>query len=486
MAEAEQNRIDVFGVALAMADAASATDAPDALLKSVMHSVSASGGAVILRREGSYVVELALDERGDRLSADETLLSEMVVRDVLHSGEPIHVRGALTHPRYSEATSVLARQMKSVACLPIGAPPHVLGALFLASVTERNLLSSAEVDAIQLLATTALPFLLKREQERAESNVSDDLIESMLPGESARMSALRETLRRVAPLPLSVLIRGETGSGKDVVARAVHALSQQSDRPMVSLNCAAVPENLLAAELFGAEKGAYTGIDQSRRGRLELAHESTLFLDEVGDMPLPMQAVLLRALEEGAVTPLGSESSRPAKFRLLAATHRDLDQEVASGKFREDLLFRLREVELNLPPLRERGDDLLLLSRMFIRSASMQFGSKMPALSDAALEAMRSHPWKGNVRELKSCLRRAVALSAGETIAPEHLQLGGSLRPSARSLASDALEEGLSLSAARDSFSRRVAEEALGKHGSREAAAAALGISTRSLYRLLH
>jgi transcriptional regulator with PAS, ATPase and Fis domain len=250
---------------------------------------------------------------------------------------------------------------------------------------------------------------------------------------------------------------------------------------MIALNCAAVPESLLAVELFGCKKGAYTGAVSDRMGRIEAADGSTLFLDEVGDMPIPMQVALLRVLEERAVTRVGENTERAVDFRLVAATSLDLDAAVESGRFRKDLLYRVRELAVTLPPLRDRSGDVLLLASLFLHQCERQLGIARLTLSSASERAIQKHRWEGNVRELRAVMRRASILSDGTVIEPDHLQLDGT---PAREETLGPIE--LPLAEAREQFVVRYVTAVLNRHdGNREAAAAALGISVRSLYRYL-
>ncbi|MEM8932227.1 MAG: sigma 54-interacting transcriptional regulator, partial [Acidobacteriota bacterium] len=223
------------------------------------------------------------------------------------------------------------------------------------------------------------------------------------------MLDLQVDLAKVGPTAASVVIRGETGTGKEVVARRLHALSPRVDGPFVALNCAAVPETLLESELFGHRKGAFTGADRDRAGRFREAHGGTLFLDEIGDLPLAAQAKLLRVLQERVVEPLGGGPAVDVDVRVLAATHRDLKAKVEAGTFRDDLYYRLCVVDLELPPLRERGDDVLRLARAFLIAS----GSRITELGPDAAGALRRHPWPGNVRELKNAIDRAAIFADG-------------------------------------------------------------------------
>lgn len=230
-------------------------------------------------------------------------------------------------------------------------------------------------------------------------------------GTSAAMLAVKERIAKVARSMAPVLIRGESGTGKELAARALHANSHRAQGPWVAVNCSAIPEALLEAEFFGAKKGAYTGAAQDRIGFFQAAHGGTLFLDEIGDLPLAMQAKLLRAIQERKVRPLGSNAEEIVDVRLVSATHKDLAAEVAAHTFRQDLYYRLNVIDIHLPPLRERKDDLEALCRAILQRICAESGSPVPAISTYMLEQLKQHPLKGNVRELENLLHRAMALS---------------------------------------------------------------------------
>jgi transcriptional regulator with GAF, ATPase, and Fis domain len=242
-------------------------------------------------------------------------------------------------------------------------------------------------------------------------------------GRSPAMIAVFDLIERVAPSDVSVLIQGETGTGKELVARAVHDASRRAARPFVAVNCAAVPANLLESELFGHVRGAFTGAVADRAGHFRSADGGTLFLDEIGDMPLEMQAKLLRVLQEGEVRPVGGSKTHRVDVRVVAATHRDLKAMCAEGRFREDLLFRLDVVRLELPPLRDREGDVALLAGALVGKLAAELGVVTPELTPEALERLAAWRWPGNVRELENELRRAIALSGGR-IGPEDLSPG--------------------------------------------------------------
>jgi DNA-binding NtrC family response regulator len=242
-------------------------------------------------------------------------------------------------------------------------------------------------------------------------------------GEDGKLRQVSQQLHRAAATDATVLLEGESGTGKELFARALHALSPRSDGPFVAINCAAIPETLLESELFGHEKGAFTGASQRKPGRFELAHRGTLFLDEIGDLPLALQAKILRALEQKQFERVGGTQSLVVDVRVVAATNRNLKQRVAERQFREDLYFRLSVFPIQIPPLRERGDDVLILARHFVEKFCKDLNKKALLLAPAAIEDIKTYAWPGNVRELQNCIERAVILTEGDAIQPRHLNL---------------------------------------------------------------
>ncbi|MGE0709513.1 MAG: sigma-54-dependent transcriptional regulator [Planctomycetota bacterium] len=254
-----------------------------------------------------------------------------------------------------------------------------------------------------------------REQTRREPHFAE------LVGESQPMQGLFRLLDKVAPTDSAVLIQGETGTGKELCARALHARSRRAGQPFVAVNCAALPEGLLESELFGHLKGAFSGAERDNPGLLTRAHGGTLFLDEVGDMPQALQAKVLRVLQDGRVRPVGGASEREVDLRVIAATHRDLEAAIERGAFREDLYFRLHVIEVEIPPLRARGNDVLLLAQSFVERYAEKFSKQVTGLSSQAAERLLAYDWPGNVRELQNCIERAVTLTESPQLVPADL-----------------------------------------------------------------
>jgi two-component system, NtrC family, nitrogen regulation response regulator NtrX len=267
-----------------------------------------------------------------------------------------------------------------------------------------------------VLLTLAAALELRRSRELNRALVDDRTGGADLVGSSPPIEAVREMIRRVAPTEARVLITGESGTGKELAASLVHRWSARASGPFVPVNCAAIPRELVESELFGHERGAFTGATERRRGRFELASGGTLFLDEVGDLSLEAQAKLLRALESGEIERVGGTGAVPVDVRVLAATHRDLRAEAAAGRFREDLFFRLHVIPLHLPPLRERGGDVGLLAGHFLARTGGRHGLRPPRLDPGALRALEAHPWPGNVRELANVVERIAILHPGSAV----------------------------------------------------------------------
>ena len=319
-------------------------------------------------------------------------------------------------------------------------------------------------------------------QTRHEAPVTPS--EPALVGHSLAIIQVMKTLARVAPSQAAVLVAGETGTGKELVARMLHRFSDRADRRFVAVNCSALAEGLLESELFGHVKGAFTGASASRPGLFREADRGTLFLDEIGDISPALQARLLRALQEHEIVPVGSESPVKVDVRVLAATHRDLPALVREGRFREDLYYRLNVVTLTLPPLRDRRQDIPLLLDHFLRSLALRHGRGPVAVDPEAQQRLLGYDWPGNIRELQNVLERAMLLAEQDVIGPEHLppEVRPSSRPPAAVLPSDGDEPLRSLEELERGHVQRVLA-ATG--GSREGAARILGISRRTLTRMI-
>ena len=338
-----------------------------------------------------------------------------------------------------------------------------------------------KMDEFQVVVARALDRRRLQKQVKALRDSQPSGLEGLI-GQSEALKRVVDMAHRAAPTDLTILVQGESGTGKEVLARAIHRLSVRKDGPFVPVNCAAIPEGLLESELFGHERGAFTGAVRARPGRFELAKEGTLFLDEIGDMPLSMHAKILRVLQEREFERVGGTRTMTADVRVIAATHRDLDAAVAQGTFRQDLFYRLQGVGIVLPPLRERVDDLPLLATHLLERAAQRLTRQPAVLSPEALRCLWTYPWPGNVRELQHVLEGAMVLSDG-VIRPDHLppaiQRAAQARPAtlAGPVLSGSLDEAL------EEWERRMILDALQQtQGVQARAAKILGVSERSLW----
>jgi DNA-binding NtrC family response regulator len=318
---------------------------------------------------------------------------------------------------------------------------------------------------------------LERRRLRAEvKDLRRQLGESSLVGRSPALRALQQAIARLAPIPSTVLILGESGSGKELVARDLHRLGQSAAGPFVAINCAALPEQLIESELFGHEKGAFTGAVASRKGAFEAAEQGTLFLDELGELPLAMQAKLLRALEERRVTRLGGNRPLAVTARVVAATNRDLEAEVAAGRFRQDLLYRINAHQIHVPALRDRREDIPVIAEKFLADLCDRFGMRRKRLAGEASALLMAYDWKkNNVRELRNAIERMIIASDGEVIRAEHVPV--ELR-SVSSAPAGGAERPTTLQERKSTAERQIILEALERNGGHVTRTAAeLGLS---------
>ncbi|MGD0906286.1 MAG: sigma-54 dependent transcriptional regulator [Candidatus Acidiferrales bacterium] len=311
-----------------------------------------------------------------------------------------------------------------------------------------------------------------------------------LHGSAPAMQELFALAQKIGPCDVNVLITGETGTGKELLARAIHQTSPRAARPIVAFSCANLPDTLIEDELFGHEKGAFTGALGMRRGRLEMADQGSLFLDEVGDLGIGLQPKLLRVLQERSFERLGGNSTVNVNIRLISATNRNLEEMVQQGKFREDLFYRLNVVHMHIPPLRERRDDIILLAQLFLLAANQQFNKKVKRFSHEALLALEEYAWPGNVRELENAVQRAVVLSEGQTVEVSHLPLNVR-KHSDEAAVFNGLDEGAAINSTYEAevrqFKRRLILRTLRKCSwSKVDSARALGVARGYLHRLIN
>ena len=333
----------------------------------------------------------------------------------------------------------------------------------------------AQIDELKIVLRRTFDVArLEREYREAQQRLGGEGLHGML-GASPQMLAVFASIRKVARSDAPVLVLGESGTGKEMTALGIHHQSERRDGPFVAINCSAIPEALLESELFGHEKGSFTGAHAQRKGRFETAEGGTLFLDEIGELPPQLQVKLLRFLQERTVERVGGRVPLEVDARVIAATNVDLDKARLEGRFREDLYYRLAVVVLRLPPLRDRSKDVPLLAQAFLQKSTAENG-RQPKLAPEAVLALEAHPWPGNVRELENRMRRAVIMCDGRRITPADLELAGPETP----------RVARTLKEARDELERGMLQDALTRHqGKITAAAEELGVSRPTLYELM-
>ncbi len=338
------------------------------------------------------------------------------------------------------------------------------------------LVKPIDIDELQVLLRRCFHVAqLEREFLELKRSRNSDGFEGMI-GSSKSMQNVFETIRKVATADASIMILGESGTGKEVAARAIHQLSNRKGQPFIAINCSAIPENLLESELFGHEKGSFTGAHAQHIGKIEQSNGGTLFLDEIGEVPLQVQVKLLRFLQEGTIERVGGRETIQVDARILAATNADLKKGMAEGSFREDFYFRLAVIELLLPPLRERGEDLTLIATQLLQKFAKENNKPGLTYAKRTLSALYKHDWSGNVRELQNRIRRATIMCDGKTITPEDLELNATA-PS---------KSGQTLKEAREELEREMIQVSLKKHSNRiTTAASELGVSRPTLYELM-
>lgn len=408
----------------------------------------------------------------------------------------------------NEALDLLPKEMPSVVVLDLGLPPDpdgateglaTLQAILDAQPQTKVIIASGNEDrenAVRAISLGAYDFCAKPVDIEMLSLIIErawhvfklevenrQLLEdgqaspfgSIITEDSSVQQACR-TIEKVAGTDVTVLVTGESGTGKELMARALHDISPRAGNTFVAINCAAIPETLLESELFGFEKGAFTGAAKQTIGKIEVADQGTLFLDEIGDLPSSLQAKLLRFLQDRVVERLGGRRQIPVDVRIVCATHQNLEAMIAAGTFREDLYYRLNEINVHIPPLRERQGDAILLARFFLNRFNEQYKKSLRGYSDAALIALGNHRWPGNVRQLENLVKKAVIMAEGKTIKPDDLEM------------SEATDSGelLTIKEVRERAERRHIQDVLAAtEGNVSKTAKLLGVSRPTLYDLL-
>src|SRR6185503_13374730 len=331
-------------------------------------------------------------------------ISDSIVRQVIEKARPVIVSDALADTHFGQSESVIAMKLSSVMCAPLLSQGEVIGALYVGNDKVKHLFDRTQLELLSIFASQASLILqnamllnaLRADKAKLTAELHDKKLGEII-GACPSMIEVFRKLQKVAGTDISVLITGETGTGKELIARELHRRSQRDGGPFVTINCGAIPENLIESELFGHVKGAFTGAIMSRPGKFQVADKGTLFLDEIGELPLNLQVKLLRALQERVVYRVGDSKPEKVDMRVVAATNRVLEDEIRGGRFREDLYYRLNVVNLYLPPLRDRGDDVLIIAKALLSKHAGEMNSHVQGFTPQALAAIKKYSWPGNI-----------------------------------------------------------------------------------------
>jgi Nif-specific regulatory protein len=462
---------------------------PDELLEKVleiaMTHLSAERGFVMLTdpdSEMGYTV-VALKNFNSKKAGNEFAASSSVVKSVLRSGEAVLTFDAMSDERFESSVSIMAQKILSIICLPLRSGEQITGAIYLDSSKSRKAFTDDALKFLTIFGNLSAIAIenakkissLQAENLRLKNEAGVSHLFSNIIGASEKWKKVLEISQRVLDVDAAVLVTGESGTGKELVARAIHENGLRKDKPFVTVNCTALPENLMESELFGYVKGSFTGANTDKKGLVEVANGGTLFLDEIGELPLALQAKILRLLQEKEYRRVGDTVSRKADIRIIAATNKDLKEETKNGKFREDLFFRLNVIGIHLPPLRERKEDIPLLASYFVKRAAENYKRPITGIHPDVMKILLANQWQGNVREFQNVIERAVVLCRGNQLTRDDFLFDSSdktaLQKSSMTLAD---------------FERQLIETTLAEMGgNRTRTAERLGVSLRWLqYRI--
>ena len=460
-------------------------------------------------RTSELMIEVAHGLDQEQIERGRYRVGEGITGKVVAAGEPIVVPNLGKEPLFLDRTgarSEIDRNNISFICVPIKLDKKTIGALSVDRLFKQDISFEEDVRLLTIISSmlaqaVRIQEMVEKEKETLKSEnflLRKELkkkfrVENIV-GESKRMADVFASIELVCQTRATVLLRGESGTGKERVAHAIHYLSDRADGPFIRVSCAALPDTLLESELFGYEKGAFTGANASKKGRFEMAHGGTLFLDEIGDIPMTTQIKLLRVLQEREFERVGGTQSIRVDIRLIAATNKNLEKEVQAGNFRQDLYYRLNVIPIFLPTLRERKEDVPLLTNYFLKKANDDNGKKVQYISDEAMDYLMNYSWPGNVRELENAIERAVVLCKGDTLTPDLFPIPGTkTHPVLTGMQApepfkdiETLEKESSLTEAVSSLEKKLITDAMKQAGGNQRKAAKiLGITDRILgYKL--
>jgi Nif-specific regulatory protein len=458
------------------------------IIETATRAMDAKAGSLLLldRKTRRLYFQVATGEKRETIKSFEVALGQGIAGMVAQKGLPLLIPDVTKDQRwYKEISDAIGFETRSIACVPMRVGTDVIGVVQIIDKQDGSCLKDTDLMLLQVYADLAAAAIGNAKRLARINQENKDLkaalgVKNTIIGESNALKKVLSDALKAAGSKTSVLITGESGTGKELLARLIHDASPRKDSSLIALNCAALPVTLLEDELFGHEKGAFTGAVSRKTGKFELADGGTIFLDEIGEMAPEMQAKLLRVIQEGVFYRVGGNSPVQVDVRVLSATNREIEKEVAAGRFREDLFYRLNVIQLTIPPLRERKEDIALLCDHFLTTFRLEQGTPQLTITPAAMGKIVAYSWPGNVRELRNALERAVVMGDGHQIMPGDLPIEGdrSNHPG--------LEIGLTLQEATDKFKKAFIEMNLEQNaGNRSRAAKAMDIQRTYLSRLI-
>jgi transcriptional regulator with GAF, ATPase, and Fis domain len=459
----------------------------DALLETLMDEVvsltGADKGFLLTVDDTDLTVRTARNLNRETIFAGLDQISDSIISKVLETRQPLIVSDALNDTQFQASQSVMQLRLCSVMCVPLIFRGQLHGAIYLGNDNVVNLFETQTLDILTVFASQAA-LLLQHALERAELHTDNVRLRDALEGKRfgaiigacEPMQAVFDKIERVAATNISVLVLGETGTGKELIAREIHRCSPRSEGPFIAVNCGAIPESLLESELFGHRRGAFTGAVENKIGSFQAADGGTLFLDEIGEMPVHLQVKLLRAIQDRTITRIGDSKATPVDIRLVSATHVNLEQAIKAGRFRDDLYYRINVISIALPPLRDRDEDVVLIARYLLERYVEDYGRPIQGFTNETVIALRKHAWPGNIRELENRLKKATVLADGPRLTPEDLDLDEAVLA----------DRVLPLAEAKERFQRRYIDQILALNdGNRTKTARDLGVDPRTIFRHL-
>jgi len=458
------------------------------IIESAARVLKAKAASLLLvdRKSNTLFFQVATGEKKKEVKEYRVKMGQGIAGHVAETGKPLLIADVRNDPRwFKEISESIRFETQSIACVPLKRDTHIIGVMQIIDKEDGRPIGEKDLELIEEFAALAALALGQAQNLQEVKREIQDLKQELqvrheMVGKSAALEKVIADGLKVANSKASALILGESGTGKELLARLIHRAGPRKDKPLVVLNCAAMPETLLEDELFGHEKGSFTGAVARKIGKFELAHEGTIFLDEIGEMTPGMQAKLLRVLQEGNFYRVGGNIPISVDVRVLSATNKKLDEEVANGKFREDLYYRLNVVQINMPTLRERKEDIPLLANHFLSIFKEETVTPNLKISSAAMDKMVHYDWPGNIRELRNAIERAVVMGNGKEILPEDLPI------SSTRTNYPGLQVGLTLEEALNQFKKEFIVLNL-KHtsGNRSKAAKLMDIQRTYLSRLI-